>query len=119
MGLIDLQDDEEMFKDITAHCKPKDGSEFVYRNDDYWEEAVSSWVSARLQSLKWKEIEDKSRRVLILLAKSKNTQGCGVKAQKIMRKGSVQYSNIPELQGVDLDQYRDMPTESWRITLDE
>lgn len=33
-----------------------------------------------------------------------------------MAKGRVQYEEIPELKGVDLDKYRGKQIESWRIT---
>lgn len=35
---------------------------------------------------------------------------------KVIRPGSVQYADIPELQGVNLLQYRKKPIESWRIS---
>jgi len=34
----------------------------------------------------------------------------------VKRKGNVDYSQIPELQGVDLDAYRGKETITWRIT---
>lgn len=35
---------------------------------------------------------------------------------KVIRRGNVDYSLIPELKGVDVDQYRKPPVESWRIS---
>lgn len=119
MGLIDLQDDEEMFKEIAACCKPKDGSEFIERYDLDWAILVDKWKDSKADLYQATQMEQVYRKKLIEACKGQNTEGYGVKAQKIMRRGSIQYSSIPELQDVDLDQYRDMPTESWRITLDE
>lgn len=39
-----------------------------------------------------------------------------LKIQKVVRKGTVQYSKIPELQEIDLDQYRGDDVISWRLT---
>ena len=50
-------------------------------------------------------------------------QGCvrsrigDLKVQKVTRKGTPQYSKIPELKGVNLDQYRGDPIISWRLSL--
>lgn len=39
-----------------------------------------------------------------------------LKVSKIIRQGNVQYSKIPELQGLDLNPYRGKPIEMWRIS---
>ena len=36
---------------------------------------------------------------------------------KYFDKGRVNYSKIPELEGVDLEAYRGMPIEKWRISI--
>ena len=38
---------------------------------------------------------------------------------KIIRKGAIEYDKIEALKGVDLEQYRKKPIESWRITVNE
>jgi putative phage-type endonuclease len=35
---------------------------------------------------------------------------------KFMRKGSIDYGRIPELEGIDLEKYRKKPIESWRFS---
>lgn len=40
----------------------------------------------------------------------------GIRLTKIMRKGSVDYDVVPELQGVNLDKYRKSAIESWRLS---
>lgn len=37
---------------------------------------------------------------------------------KTMRKGSVNYKDIPQLNGVDLEKYRGKSVESWKLSLD-
>lgn len=45
-----------------------------------------------------------------------NSIGCGLQVVKIVRAGAVDYNAIPELAGVDLNQYRKAPSEYWRVS---
>ena len=40
----------------------------------------------------------------------------GYNFNKVVRQGPVQYKSIPELQSVNLDQYRGDPVEYWKVT---
>lgn len=40
----------------------------------------------------------------------------GIALTKVVRAGSVDYKKVPELKGVDLEQYRGAPITSWRLT---
>lgn len=44
-------------------------------------------------------------------------QGAGVTVTRFWRQGSVDYKKVPELSGVDLDQYRKRATEEARVTM--
>lgn len=37
--------------------------------------------------------------------------------EKTIRKGAVDYKSIPELQAIDLEQYRGKEVESWKLTI--
>ncbi len=102
-------------------CTPPELSERDYniRMDDEWKELVKRWSYAKTDLDCAKDMEEIARARLIEASQSRNSRGFGVKVQKIMRCGSVDYSLIKELKGVDLDQYRKPASESWRITLDE
>jgi len=52
---------------------------------------------------------------LKILSHQHDSKGGGFLFSKIMRKGSVQYSKIPELQNVDLEPYRGKEIESWKL----
>lgn len=45
-------------------------------------------------------------------------RGPGIKMIKISREGNVQYKNIPELKGIDLDSYRGASTTYWKKEID-
>ncbi len=55
------------------------------------------------------------KKELIALSKDKNTCGAAYYFQREERRGSVDYGVIPELQNVDLEQYRKKPSISWRL----
>jgi hypothetical protein len=70
---------------------------------------------------RWKELTKKSKeineeidKIETHLKKLNNTHPLvkvgSVVIQQIVRKGSVNYNSVPELQGLDLDQYRKPPT---------
>lgn len=52
---------------------------------------------------------------LIDLAKEKNAEICGRKLTQVERKGGVDYKKVPELEGVDLEQYRRRPSKYWKL----
>lgn len=53
---------------------------------------------------------------LVKLAKGRNSLIWGRKLTQVERKGSVDYKSIPQLKGVDLEQYRKKPTSYWRLS---
>lgn len=93
--------------------------DYVQREDEAWIEAANEWalVSKQMEELKQKEKDCRDR--LVFLAGDRNCLGAGVKAQKIVAKGAVNYSGIPELSGIDLEKYRKPPVERWRLSGNE
>lgn len=120
--MIDKMIEEEIkFLKCLTTCTPPELSEKDYnlRHDKEWNFATRNWISAN-ENLKLAEIQEKEMRHQLMEAcHSMNSRGCGVKVQKIMRKGSVDYSKITELKEIDLEQYRKPVAESWRIILDD
>lgn len=53
---------------------------------------------------------------LITMAKDRNAIIHGRKLTKVDRKGSVDYRSIPQLKGLDLEQFRKKPTQYWRFS---
>ena len=113
MPLIDLEDNLELFVELQLLCK-KDSCE--ERFDQEWKQYVMDWQDAKKDSDLAMEREKNCRQRLITISQSRNWKGFGVRVEKITRKGSVDYSAVPDLIGIDLDQYRKPASESWRIT---
>lgn len=90
--------------------------DYVQKKDEGWLQTAQNWASVSTELKSLKDREKVYRESLIQMSMNRNSQGGGVKVQKIIRKGSVDYKDIPELSGVDLEEHRKEPIESWRIT---
>ena len=53
---------------------------------------------------------------LVKLAKGRNSLIWGRKLTQVERKGAVDYKSIPQLKGLDLEQFRKKPTNFWRLS---
>ncbi len=90
--------------------------DYVERNDNTWLSTAQEWASVSAQLADLKAKEKACREQLIDLAGNRNCQGAGIKVQKVVRKGTVDYKAVPELSGVDLEKYRKSPVEAWRLS---
>lgn len=89
------------------------------RVDHAWREAAQSYKG-------WKDVIDEAqakadvaKAKLIELATHSRETGYGVSVTRFWKVGNVDYKKVPELQGVDLDQYRAKMREEVRITLEK
>ena len=89
--------------------------DYTERTDSSWANAAAEWALVQKQLEDLKVREKQYRDTLIQLSEDKNSIGHGVRIQKIVRKGTVDYKSVPQLEGVDLEKYRKEPVESWRI----
>lgn len=89
--------------------------DYIERNDEAWIETVQNWKSCQMEKKRWEELEQRYRNSLIQLAGKMNCKGNGIKLSRIIRKGSVNYQKIPELQGVNLEPYRNSSIETFRV----
>lgn len=80
-----------------------------------WKEHASQYLEIESTIKKLEESKAKEREALIALAGQHNAMGAGVRLYQSMPKGRVNYNAIPELIGVDLDQYRTPSTLRWTV----
>jgi len=90
--------------------------EYIERVDPEWEEVASNWAEIKERILRLQEHEKLLRDRLIEMADENSTMGSGIKLTKGIRKGVVQYAEIPELKEVDLDKYRKESSVTWTLT---
>jgi hypothetical protein len=83
-----------------------------------WENYANEYRKACEQIKNLEDIKESYRKELINLCGEDSGYGCGIKVIKKTVKGRVDYESIPELRGVNIEQYRKNPTSNWTITLD-
>lgn len=93
-------------------------------NRDYVDRECATWASygARLREIDdvmnlLKAERESIREMLIDSAEGQSSRGGGIVLTRSFVKGRVDYSKIPELQNIDLDQYRSPAKESWTLRL--
>ena len=101
---------------LDAGERPSDGT----AEDDSEEmaELAAAYQQAKERAKEAAQAEKDAKDALIQRAKEKGVSklcGAGITVQATERKGSVDYSKIPELEGVDLDYYRKQPTTVWSV----
>jgi putative phage-type endonuclease len=109
---------EEQFYECLQTLEPPELIERDYeqRSDPQWLSVASQWRSLN-DALKTMEKQEKALKdQLIKIAHQKNCMGAGIKLSRYFRKGNIEYTAIPELQNVELEQYRKKPSECYRIS---
>jgi predicted phage-related endonuclease len=87
------------------------------RDDPEWLEAAAEYVALRTAYDELSAKCDEMKARLVGLASHAKEQGGGVSLTRAWKRGSIDYKRIPELVGLDLEQYRAAPREETRITL--
>lgn len=90
--------------------------DYIEKNDQEWSSVASEWRSIQNELKILEKKEKYLKDALINLSSKKNTIGGGVKLTRFMRQGNVDYKSIPELENINLNQYRKNPTECYKIT---
>lgn len=93
--------------------------DFNKRYDNEWRFACINYQQACETFDAAEQLKETMRLELISASKNQNSSGCGMKVQKITRKGSINYSEISVLKEIDLDQYRKPCSTTWRITKED
>lgn len=85
------------------------------RNDSDWQKLADAYIAATKTFKAAKKAQEEARKALIESANDSSSQGHGVQVLKVHKKGRVQYSKIPELEAVDLEQYRSDDSDYWMV----
>ena len=108
---------EKEFYSCMQDLSPPDLTEKDYLTVESpeWFMLASQWrqINSQLETLEREE--KKLREGLISLCGTQNSTGGGVKVSRFLRKGSIDYAKVPQLQGLNLDKFRKKPVECWKI----
>lgn len=101
---------------LDAGERPSDG---VAEDDSAeMERLAQAYQDAKAALQQAQQAEKDAKQALIERAQAQGVdklKGAGVTVQRSERKGAVDYSKIPELEGVDLDYYRKQPSTVWSV----
>ncbi len=95
---------------INEHNKKYIHENFEKRTDRTWNELALELLSIKRELRELQQREQEIKDLLVGMSGLANSIGGGIQVQKIVKKGVVQYSDIPQLKGIDLEKYRKPPT---------
>jgi len=85
--------------------------EIMEVQDPEWELLVDRWQRACAAEAEKELIKEE----MLRYTNGRPAKGCGLSLTQCSRKGTVDYSKIPEIRGVDLERYRKQATTYWKI----
>jgi len=90
--------------------------DYDLKEDVEWNLTVGEYIFIKEKLKKFEQEERNCRDRLLIMANGKNCEGAGIRVSQHVRKGSVDYASIPEIQHVDVEKYRKGPTAYWKFT---
>ena len=95
---------------------PLSNKDFIPMDSLEWNQTAYEYSMMKKMREKYEREEEALRQRLIDLAGSKSAQGGGIQISRYIRKGSIDYGSVPQLHGLNLEEYRKKPTEGYKIT---
>ena len=109
--------EQEFYKCIIEFTEPERmDKDFNQNNSKEWADIMAKVLEEQKLENYHKENKENYKSQAIAMAGNRSTIGSGYKLSKSIRQGNVDYKAVPELKGINLDQYRKGPVESWRIS---
>jgi putative phage-type endonuclease len=100
-----------------AQAPPLTDRDTRIRDDPEWLEAAAKYVELRTAYDELSAKVDDAKVQLAALASHAKEQGGGVALTRMWKRGTIDYKRVPELGGVDLEQYRGPPRHEVRVTI--
>jgi putative phage-type endonuclease len=98
-----------------AQAPPLTDRDTRIRDDPEWLEAAARYVGLRTAYDELSAQVDTAKSQLTALATHAREQGGGVSVTRAWKRGAIDYKRVPELAGVDLEQYRGTQREDTRV----
>jgi putative phage-type endonuclease len=111
-----VREQEFMLRMKLLDPPPLTEKDYVENNSREWRYAAENYILEKENLEIAQRRYEEARVELIRLSEDHNCRGSGVQLTKVVRRGAVDYSSIPELEDIDLDKYRKDPITSWRVT---
>lgn len=114
-----LQKEADFWKCVLERTPPESTKPSVAKiESEEWKILVERYKDLLIYKTKYEKYLEETKNQLLQMANFNPSEGFGLQLTKIISKGRVEYSEIPELKGINLDNYRKSSIESWRISLD-
>ena len=111
-----LEKEKEFYQCLQELTPPiMTNRDYVLKDDCQWKSDAFQWKSVTQKITELEKEEKRLRESLISQCQNQSSMGAGIKIMKATRKGNVDYSNIPELSVMNLDNYRKPSSEYWKI----
>jgi len=111
-----LADPEKQARFLEDKKSKKDYA--IERSDAEYTEAAAFYRNASMKLAEAQAVADEAKQALIDLTEGLNVKGCGVSIIHSTRAGAVDYKLVPELKGVNLDDYRKPATATVTVKVD-
>lgn len=112
-----IQLEEEFWECVTSFVAPKmSEKDYQIMDNDIWMQTAEEWRNVSRDLTQLEKREKELRESLLSQCAKKSAIGGGLRVSQVFRKGNIEYSKIPQLEGVDLDKYRKETIETWRFT---
>ncbi len=96
---------------------PLSEADSVLRDDAAWRAAATAFAQAKRAADGADEALEVARTKLLDLVKCPRETGAGVSVVKLWKMGNVEYKKVPQLLGVNLDEFRGKGREEVRVTM--
>jgi putative phage-type endonuclease len=110
-----IEKEYEFYECVQKLTAPFSENDHKRISNEEWIHASSQHTLSRDRRKRFEEEEEFWKNQLIQLSGQSNAMGNGIKLSKTVRKGSIDYSKIPELAQVDLEKYRGKSVEFWSV----
>lgn len=87
------------------------------RSDPEWTAVATHYLEMKICADQAQRVLAEAKELLVALATHTSETGGGVTVTRYWKTGAIEYKKIPELNALDLEQYRGAPREETRITI--
>jgi len=95
---------------------PLSEKDYVEQKSREWRMAVRYYNTCKAEKELAEKFYEESRKELIRLSGDHNSRGEGLRVTRSLRRGQIDYSQIPEIKEMDLEPYRKGGLITWRIS---
>lgn len=93
--------------------------DYIPMENNEWKQAAIRYRECTEEIKKMEETQKNYKNQLISLSNGKICKGSGLKLCKIVKKGCIDYANVPQIKEMDLEKHRKPSTEYWSVYLEK